>query len=96
MCLYDCNVLVSSRVLVVLSGSLEAEATAASAASHHIPLTGVNKRHGEMSLQHFEVTRTPLAFWDESAFAHYANHIDSVSNAFIRLITPEVKSIHSK
>lgn len=37
-----------------------------------------------------------LAFRQETAFAHYANHIDSISNAFIRLITPEVKSVRGK
>lgn len=60
------------------------------------PLTGVNKGPREMSLQHFKVTRTLFAFRNETAFTHYANHIDSISNAFIRLIMPKVKSVHSE
>lgn len=33
---------------------------------------------------------------NEPDFAHYANHIDSISDAFIRLIIPKVTTHHSK
>lgn len=44
----------------------------------------------------FLVTWTALACRNEEAFAHYANRIDGTSNAFIRLITPKVKSVCGK
>lgn len=65
--------------------------------SHFLPDRCEQKtQKKKMSLQRFQATRTPLTLGRETAFAHYANHIDSISNAFIRLIMPEVKSVYSK
>lgn len=75
--------------------SLEAEAAAAAAVSHHISPDRCEQRtQRNVTAAFLSLSDTPLAFRSEPAFAHYANRIDSISNAFIRLIIPKVKFVH--
>lgn len=77
--------------------SLEAEAAAAAAFSRHISLDRCEQRtQRNVTAAFLSPSDTPLAFRSKTAFAHYANHIDSISNAFIRLIIKKVKSLQSK
>lgn len=84
--------------LAGLAGPSQSESRSCSChLSSHITffLTGVNKGPREMSPHYSWVPWTALEYRNEPAFAHYANHIDSISDAFIRLIMPKVRAYHS-
>lgn len=83
----------SRSTAVVAVDPAEAKATAAAAisnlTSHFPPSRQVWTKDPENC--HCSVSRTAHWHGNETPFAHYANRIDSISNAFIRVITPKVR-----